>query len=252
MNMKLHTATLLLAAVALAGTAPAQDVLPFPTPPMGGKGRPTMQESIHKWREQARHLPEDAPNILIVMLDDAGFGQPSTFGGEIETPTLSRLANEGISYNAFHTTAMCSPTRASLLTGRNHNRVGFGQIAELANDWDGYTGIIPKSSATIAEVLGHYSYACAATSKDHNTPVDQLANGPYDRTLTGRGFDYFYGFIAGETSQWEPALWEPPPVDPPHVENDEDYHLTEGMADKAVTCMRRHLAMNPDRPLLMW
>ena len=231
----------------------AQEVLPFPTPPMGGKVGPTMQESVHKWREQARHLPEDAPNILIVMLDDAGFGQPSTFGGEIETPTLSRLAEEGISYNAFHTVAMCSPTRAALMTGRNHNRVGFGQIAELANDWDGYTGIIPKSSATIAEVLGHYGYASAAFGKDHNTPVDQLANGPYDRMPTGRGFDYFYGFIAGETSQWEPTLWEnTTPIDPPHVENHEDYHLTEDMADKAITWMRRHLAMNPDRPFLMW
>ncbi len=107
---------LLLPAAPLA----AQDVLPFPTPPMGGKVGPTMQESVHKWRETPRHLPEDAPNILIVMFDDAGFGQPSTFGGEIKTPTLSRLANEGISYNAFHTTGMCSPTRASLMTGRNH------------------------------------------------------------------------------------------------------------------------------------
>jgi arylsulfatase len=220
---------------------------------MGGTVGPTMQESVHKWREQVRHLPEDAPNVLIVMLDDAGFGQAATFGGEIATPTLSRLADEGISYNAFHTVAMCSPTRASLMTGRNHNRVGFGQIAELANDWDGYTGIIPKSSATIAEVLGHYGYATAAFGKDHNTPVDQLANGPYDRTPTGRGFDYFYGFIAGETSQWEPALWEnTTPIEPPHVENYEDYHLTEAMADKAIAWMRRHLAMNPDRPFLMW
>jgi len=236
-----------------AGVLAAQDVLPFPTPPMGGKVGPTMQESVHKWREQARHLPAGAPNILIVMLDDAGFGQPSTFGGEIATPTLSRLANEGISYNAFHSVAMCSPTRAALMTGRNHNRVGFGQIAELANDWDGYTGIIPKSSATIAEVLGHYGYASAAFGKDHNTPVDQLANGPYDRMPTGRGFDYFYGFIAGETSQWEPTLWENTTrVDPPHAKNYEDYHLTEDMADKAVAWMRRHLAMNPDRPFLMW
>ena len=220
---------------------------------MGGKVGPTMQESVHKWREAPSHLPADAPNILIVMLDDAGFGQPSAFGGEIQTPTMARLAKEGISYNAFHTTAMCSPTRAALMTGRNHNRVGFGQIAELANDWDGYTGVIPKSSATIAEVLGDYGYASAAFGKDHNTPVDQLANGPYDRTPTGRGFDYFYGFIAGETSQWEPALWENNnPISPPHVENYEDYHLTEDMADKAITWMNRHLAMNPDRPFLMW
>ena len=231
----------------------SQSVLPFPDPPMGGKVGPTMQESVHKWREQPRHLPEDAPNILIIMLDDAGFGQASTFGGGIETPTLSRLANEGISYNAFHTTAMCSPTRAALMTGRNHNRVGFGQIAELANDWDGYTGIIPKSSATLAEVLGHYGYASSAFGKDHNTPVDQLANGPYDRMPTGRGFDYFYGFIAGETSQWEPALWENTnPVSPPHVKNHEDYHLTEDMADKAILWMNRHLALHPDRPFLMW
>jgi len=236
-----------------AGSVAAQETLPFPSPPMGGKVGPTMQESVHKWQKAQSHLPEDAPNILIIMLDDAGFGQPSTFGGEIETPTLTRLANEGISYNAFHTTAMCSPTRAALMTGRNHHRVGAGQIAELANDWDGYTGIIPKSSATIAEVLGYYGYASSAYGKDHNTPVDQLANGPYDRTPIGRGFDYFYGFLAGETSQWEPALWENNnPISPPHVANHEDSHLTEGMADKAITWMRRHLAINPDRSFLMW
>jgi len=244
----------LMALVLLAtGSSWAQEVLPFPAPPMGGKVGPTMQESVHKWREEPRRLPADAPNILIVMLDDAGFGQPDTFGGEIHTPTMSRLAKEGISYNAFHTVAMCSPTRAALMTGRNHNRVGFGQIAELANDWDGYTGVIPKSSATIAEVLGYYGYATSAFGKDHNTPVEQIANGPYDRTPTGRGFDYFYGFIAGETSQWEPTLWEnTTPISPPHVENYEDYHLTEDMADKAITWMNRHLAMNPDRPFLMW
>jgi len=237
----------------LTGVAGAQEVLPFPTPPMGGEVGPTMQESVHKWREAPRHLSEDAPNILIIMLDDAGYGHPSAFGGDIRTPTLSRLRDEGISYNAFHTTAMCSPTRAALMTGRNHNRVGFGQIAELANDWDGYTGVIPKTSATIAEVLRYYGYATAAFGKDHNTPVDQIANGPYDRTPTGRGFDYFYGFIAGETSQWEPTLWENTvPISPPHVENYEDFHLTEAMADKAIAWMRRHLALNSDRPFLMW
>ncbi|MEJ2340403.1 MAG: arylsulfatase [Gemmatimonadales bacterium] len=236
-----------------SGSVDAQDVLPFPDAPMGGKVGPTMQESVHKWREAPRHLHEDAPNILIVMFDDAGFGQPDTFGGEIHTPTLTRLAESGISYNRFHTTAMCSPTRAALMTGRNHNRVGAGQIAEFANDWDGYSGVIPKSSATVAEVLRYYGYATSAYGKDHNTPVEQIANGPYDRTPTGRGFDYFYGFIAGETSQWEPTLWEnTTPVSPPHVENYEDFHLTEAMADKAITWMRRHQAMNPDRPFLMW
>jgi len=228
-------------------------VLPFEPPPMGGSVGITMQDSVHKWREPLRHLPEDAPNIVIIMLDDAGFGQPSTFGGDITTPTLSRLAEEGISYNAFHTTAMCSPTRAALLTGRNHNRVGFGQIAELANDWDGYTGVIPKSSATFAEVLRYYGYSTAAFGKWHNTPVETLANGPFDRFPTGHGFDYFYGFIAGETSQWEPDLWEnTTPVNPPHLKNYEDYHLTEDMADKAIRWMRRHSAVNPDRPFLLY
>jgi arylsulfatase A-like enzyme len=227
--------------------------LPFPPPPMGGKVGTTMQESVHKWREQPRRLPEDAPNILIVMFDDAGYGHPDTFGGLIKTPTLSRLAKEGVSYNAFHTTAMCSPTRASLLTGRNHHRVGAGQIAEFANDWDGYTGIIPKSSATIAEVLGHYGYATAAFGKWHNTPVDTLGSGPYDRFPTGHGFDYFYGFIAGETSQWEPTLWEnTTPINPPHVKNYEDYHLSEDMADKAITWIRRHRALHPKRPFLVY
>ena len=130
--MKRANATAMIGVVALlffAANVSAQDVLPFPSAPMGGEVGPTMQESVHKWREEPRRLPADAPNILIVMLDDAGFGQPDTFGGEIHTPTMSRLAKEGISYNAFHTVAMCSPTRAALMTGRNHNRVGFGQIA---------------------------------------------------------------------------------------------------------------------------
>ena len=247
------SAALVSSLIFAAGVVVAQDVLPFPEPPMGGKVGPTMQQSVHKWRERPRHLPDDAPNILIVMFDDAGFGQPDAFGGEIHTPTLTSLAQSGISYNAFHTTAMCSPTRAALMTGRNHQRVGAGQIAEFANDWDGYSGVIPRSSATVAEVLRYYGYATSAFGKDHNTPVEQIANGPYDRTPTGRGFDYFYGFIAGETSQWEPTLWEnTTPISMPHVENYEDFHLTEAMADKAITWMRRHLALNPDRPFLMW
>jgi arylsulfatase A-like enzyme len=237
----------------LSSLVAAQDILPFPEPPMGGEVGPSMQTSVHKWRETPRHLPKDAPNILIVMFDDAGFGQPDTFGGEIHTPTLTRLAESGISYNRFHTTSICSASRAALMTGRNQHRVGAGIIAEFANDWDGYRGVIPKSSATIAEVLGYYGYATSAFGKDHNTPIDQIANGPYDRTPTGRGFDYFYGFIGGETSQWEPTLWEnTTPLALPHVENYEDFHLTESMADKAITWMRRHLAMNPDRPFLMW
>ena len=121
-----------------------------------------MQESVYRRRAEPRRLPADAPNILIVLIDDAGPALPATFGGDVHTPTMDRIVSEGIAYNRFHTTAMCSPTRASLLTGRNHHRVGNGQIAELANDWDGYSGVIPRSSALVAEVLKDYGYATGA------------------------------------------------------------------------------------------
>jgi Sulfatase len=143
----------------------AQESLPFPSPPSASIAGPTMQDSVHKWRSAPSRLPADAPNILIILLDDTGPGLPSTYGGEIHTPTLDRVAKMGISYNSFHSTAMCSPTRAALLTGRNHTRVGNGQIAELANDWDGFTGYIPRSSATVAEVLRDYGYNTSAFRK---------------------------------------------------------------------------------------
>src|SRR6476661_1802751 len=132
-----------------------QEVLPFPPTPSASIAGRTMEESVYRPRAKPRRLPADTPNILIVLIDDAGPALPSTFGGEVETPTMDRIVKEGVAYNRFHTTAMCSPTRASLLTGRNHHRVGSGQIAELANDWDGYSGHIPKTAATVAEVL-HY------------------------------------------------------------------------------------------------
>ena len=193
----------------------------------------------------------NAPNILIVLLDDVGFGLPDTFGGEVHTPTLTRLANEGIAYNAFHTTSICSPTRAALLTGRNHQRVGSGTIAERALDFDGYTGVIPKSAATIAEVLHDYGYNTAAFGKWHNTPATETtAMGPFDRWPTGYGFDYFYGFLAGETSQYEPRLFENPnPIEPPH---DPTYHLSSDLADKALVWLRRHQSFAPDKPFLMY
>ena len=226
-------------------------ILPFPPVPSASIAGPTLQESKHVRRQESKHLPANAPNILIVLLDDVGFGQPEAFGGEIKTPTLSRLREEGISYNAFHTTAICSPTRAALLTGRNHQRVSSGTIAERATDWDGYSGVIPKTSATIAEVLRHYGYKTSAFGKWHNTPADQTtAMGPFDRWPTGHGFYYFYGFIAGETSQYEPRLYENTnPVEPPHGQS---YHLSEDLAEKAVTWLRRHQAFSPDKPFLMY
>ena len=233
------------------GMATAQDVLPFPEPPSASVTGKTLKDSRHQWRKTESHLPQDAPNIVIFMTDDAGFSNPSTFGGPVHTPTMDRLAASGISYNAFHTTAMCSPTRAALLTGRNHHRVGAGQIAELASDWDGYVGKIPKSAATFAQVLSYYGYNTAAFGKWHNTPVTDLTIlGPFDRFPTGLGFDYFYGFIAGETSQYEPVLFEN--TNPVEASHDPRYHLTEDLAEKAVQWIRTSKTLEPDKPFLMY
>ncbi|MBA8880896.1 arylsulfatase [Phyllobacterium myrsinacearum] len=232
----------------------AQESLPFPSTPSGSKAGPTIAESTYSPLPAQSHLPANAPNILVIMLDDVGPALPSTFGGVINTSTLSRLADDGISYNRFHNASVCSPTRAALLTGRNPHRVGFGQIAELANDWDGYSGRIPRTSATVAKVLGDYGYATAAFGKWHNTPANETtAVGPYTNWPAGQGigFDYFYGFLAGESSQWEPAVVENTVrVNP--SEGKKEYHFTEDMTDKAVSWMKQERALTPDRPFFMY
>ena len=234
--------------------AAAQQALPFPPTPSGSTAGPTIAESKYNPLPKQSHLPADAPNVLVIMLDDIGPAMPETFGGVIHTPTLTRLANEGIAYNRFHNAAMCSPTRAALLTGRNHHRVGNGQIAELANDWDGYSGRIPRTSATVAKVLGGYGYATSAFGKWHNTPANETtAVGPYTNWPAGEGigFDYFYGFLAGESSQWEPAVVENTVrLDPSHGK--EGYHFTVDMTDKAVTWIKQVRALTPDRPFFMY
>jgi arylsulfatase len=241
----------LFATAGFAATPDDGSVLPFPPTPSASKAGPTLQESTHKRRVEPTRLPKDAPNVLIVLIDDVGFGTPDTFGGFAHTPTLSKLRDEGVSYNRFHTTSICSPTRAALLTGRNHHRVGSGTIAERAVDWDGYSGVMPRTAATVAEVLRHYGYKTSAFGKWHNSPADQTtAMGPFDKWPTGYGFDYFYGFIAGETSQWEPRLFEnTTAIEPPH---DEKYHLTEDMADKGIAWLKKHRAFSPDKPFLMY
>ena len=237
--------------VAAASTPNDGSVLPFPPTPSASTARPRLQDSVHVRRTEPARVAADAPNILIVLIDDAGFGVPDTFGGFAHTPTLTRLRDQGISYNRFHTTSICSPTRAALLTGRNHQRVGSGTIAERAVDWDGYTGVIPKTSATIAETLRHYGYKTSAFGKWHNTPADQTTSmGPFDYWPTGYGFDYFYGFLAGETSQWEPRLVEnTTAIEPPH---DETYHLTEDMVERSVKWLKQHRAFAPDKPFFMY
>ncbi len=241
------------AAVVARSEEPADgSVLPFPPLPSESVTKPRLQDSTMKWPKAPRRLPEDAPNILIVLIDDVGFGVADTFGGEVHTPALSRLADEGIRYNAFHTTSICSPTRASLLTGRNHTRIGSGTIAERAVAFDGYTGIMPKTAATIAEVLKEYGYATSAFGKWHNTPATETTSmGPKDRWPNGYGFDYFYGFLGGETSQWEPRLTENyDAVEPPH--DDPTYHLTSDMKEKALAWLDEHQAFTPDKPFFMY
>lgn len=226
-------------------------MLPFPPVPMAGEAKPRLQDSTMKWPNEPQRLPKDAPNILVVLIDDVGFGVADTFGGEVHTPTLTKLAEQGLRYNTFHTTSICSPTRAALLTGRNHTRVGSGTIAERAVGFEGYTGVIPKTAATFAEVLKDYGYHTAAFGKWHNTPATETtAIGPKDRWPNGYGFEYFYGFLAGETSQWEPRLVENyNMIEPPH---DPKYHLTEDMVEKALAWVDDREAYAPDKPFLMY
>lgn len=231
----------------------AQDVLPFPPTPSASEAGRTIQESSHKRRVDETHLRKNAPNILIILIDDAGPGLPDTYGGLVHTPTLSKIANSGVSYNRFHSTAMCSPTRASILTGRNHTRVGNGQIAELSNDWDGFSGVIPKTSATAAEVLRNYGYNTAAFGKWHNSPTMQTTvAGPFDYWPTGYGFEYFYGFLAGEASQYEPTMVRNTTLATLPKTPEEGYHLTEDIADDAIAWLHQHDAFSRDKPFFMY
>ncbi|MBK6864217.1 MAG: arylsulfatase [Ideonella sp.] len=233
--------------------ASAQEVLPFPPTPSGSKAGLTIETSTYKKRVEPRRLAEGAPNILIILMDDVGAGTPSTYGGEVNTPTLDRVANMGISFNRFHSTAMCSPTRASLLTGRNHTRVGNGQIAALANDFDGFSGTIPKTSATLPEVLRNYGYNTGAWGKWHNTPEEQISSkGPFEYWPTGYGFEYFYGFLAGEASQYEPTMVRNTTYVSPHELHRKGYHLTEDIAEDAIRWLREQQAYAPDKPFLMY
>jgi len=251
--------TTMLAAVSLAlgtlfaPTAGAQEVLPFPPTPSASTPGLTMKDSVHKKRVTPSRLQPGAPNVLIILMDDVGPATASTYGGEIHTPALDRVAKRGISYNRFHSTSMCSPTRASLLTGRNHTRVGNGQISELANDWDGFSGTIPKTSATVAEVLKNYGYNTGAWGKWHNTPAEQTTSkGPFDYWPTGYGFEYFYGFLAGEASQWEPNMVRNTTIVNPHELHRKGYHITEDIAEDAIKWLREQQAYAQDKPFFMY
>ena len=198
--------------------------------------------------------PVGAPNVLVILLDDVGFGASSAFGGPCATPTAERLAGEGLRFTRFHTTALCSPTRAALLSGRNHHAVGMGAITELATSAPGYNSLRPNTCAPLAEMLRLNGYSTAQIGKCHEVPVFESGpNGPFDHwPHPGGGFEYFYGFIGGENNQWHPALYEQTvPVEPWGLPED-GYHLMEDLADRAILWVRQQKSMNPDKPFFCY
>ena len=238
--------------------APAQGVLPRPEEPFRGKIGLTYEDSTPvkpELKVPATFGLEDPPNILLVLIDDAGYGQFGTFGGAIPTPAKDRVVANGLRFTRFHTTALCSPTRAALLTGRNHHSVGSGTIGETSTGFPGYSGIIPSSAATFAEVLREYGYANAWFGKNHNVPDWETSLvGPFDRWADGLGFDHFYGFVGGDTDQYSPALVENKKrlVPPKTNEDGSPYHFTTDLADHAIRTFRAAKAVAPQRPVFLY
>src|SRR5215471_1579509 len=225
--------------------------LPRPDPRFNGSVGRTYQDSDPAQFPQPAQAPKGAPNVVLILIDDAGFGQFSTFGGGVPSPTMDRLAAEGLRYNRFHTTALCSPTRAALITGRNHHSVATGVIGEAATGYDGYTTILPRSAGTIGEVLRQNGYMTAWIGKNHNTPTwEASAAGPFDHWANGLGFDYFYGFNGGDMDHWHPVLYENRNLVP--ASSDPNYFLTTDLADHAINWVRRVKSIAPDRPFFLY
>jgi arylsulfatase A-like enzyme len=222
--------------------------LPRPDPEFKGKIAETFNDATPTFPQPVK-AAKGSPNVLIILTDDTGFGMASTFGGPVPTPTLERLARNGLKYNRFHTTALCSPTRAALLAGRNHHSCGTGVIIEMGTGFPGYTGIIPRSTALVSEILRGNGYATSMFGKWHNTPEPDISPaGPFDRWPTGLGFEYFYGFNQGETHQYYPTLYRnTTPVDPPKTP-EQGYHFTTDMTDETIAWTRNVRAANPDKP----
>ena len=227
----------------------------LPPPPQKFEGviKETYLDSMPWWPGRVVP-PKGAPNVLLVLVDDAGFGVTSTFGGVIPTPNFDRLAAMGLRYTEMHNAALCSPTRAALITGRNHHSVGYGMIAELATGYPGYDGIIPKNKVTIGRILQDNGYATSWFGKDHNTPpwVTSVA-GPYDLWPSGYGFQYFYGFPVGETDQWTPYLFRNHTAIYPWVGKPPGtWNLMTAMADDAIGWLQELNATQPDTPFLLY
>jgi arylsulfatase A-like enzyme len=225
--------------------------IPAPPLPFGGVIKEDAKDSTPYWPPPVVP-PTGAPNILLIMTDDQGYGVSGTFGGVIPTPAMDRIAAAGLRYTQFHSTALCSPTRAALITGRNHHSVGFGVIGELSTGYPGYDSIIGPENATIAEILKENGYATAWFGKDHNTPTYQYSvAGPFDQWPSGMGFEYFYGFLGGETDQWTPYLFKDHTQIYPWVGHP-GYNLTTDLADEAIKYMHALNAAAPDKPFFVY
>jgi arylsulfatase A-like enzyme len=227
--------------------------LPPPDLPFGGVIKEDALQSKPWWPPRVVP-PEGAPNILLIMTDDAGFGVPSTFGGVIPMPTMDRIAKEGLRYNRVFSTALCSPTRAALITGRNHHSAGFGVISEQSTGFPGYNSIIPKDKATIGRILLEHGYATSWFGKDHNTPAFAASQvGPFDQWPIGMGFQYFYGFVGGDTNQWEPDLFRNTTQIYPFVGKPPGtWNLVTAMADDAIDWMTRMHQTDPSKSLFIY
>jgi len=234
-----------------ATTTISGEQLPPPPPPFGGVIKDIATESKPYWPPRVVP-PKGAPNVLLIMTDDAGYGVASTFGSVIPTPALDRIAANGLRYTNFNSTALCSPTRAALITGRNHHSVGFGVISEQSTGFPGYDSIITRDKATIGRILQDNGYSTSWFGKDHNTPAFQSSQaGPFDQWPIGMGFEYFYGFIGGDTSQWQPNLFRNTTQIYPFQGNP-GWNLTTAMADEAIAYMNRLNALSPDQPFFVY
>ena len=214
--------------------------LPPPDPAFGGVIKTDALQSKPWWAPRVVP-PKGAPNVLLIITDDAGFGVPSTFGGVIPTPSMDRIANEGLRYNRVFSTALCSPTRAALITGRNHHSAGFGVISEQSTGFPGYNSIIGKDKATIGRILKDNGYATSWFGKDHNVPAFQASQaGPFDQWPVGMGFEYFYGFVGGDANQWQPNLFRnTTQIYPFEGKAPGTWNLVTAMADDAIDYVTR-------------
>jgi arylsulfatase A-like enzyme len=242
-------------ALLAASLAPAQEVLPKPEEGFKDAKIGRTYKDSKPGTITLTKAPEGAPNVLIILIDDSGFGQWGTFGGQIPTPNLDRLAKMGLRYTRFHTTALCSPTRAALLTGRNHHSAGTGVITEIGDGYPGYSGQIPKSAGMFAEVLRQGGYSTAFIGKNHNiADWETSVSGPYDRWPNLQGFDYFYGFIGGEMDQWQPILYRdtmPVAMEIPKGQKGH-YTLNDSLADDTIRYIRLEKSTTPDRPFFIY